>query len=299
MTNIDYADKHKFISSIGLALIAMAFLLPWMFLSESFDLNIEQGKLNQLTLVSQDVVKKRQDLVQLSITLIPYISIALLIGGIFLLILGLKDWSRQQSIKNETEALTLEMLKRQSLSMTEEQINQKRLQDSEVSEVAENIVPQEKTLEKGQSRIESTRKKSLEIENKILEKFHNLNLKNYDVLTNKSIGGRYFDGIFASKKKDGLDVLVELKYFKGIPAKDRLYSILDRQVSVTTSYEKTTGRLARGIILIILDDSARSSFKNKIQLLTDFMSNASDSKQEILFIFEEDLVSFNLASVLF
>jgi hypothetical protein len=36
MSQLEYGDYYKFIASVGIALIAVAILLPWLFLHESF-----------------------------------------------------------------------------------------------------------------------------------------------------------------------------------------------------------------------------------------------------------------------
>lgn len=48
MQKIDYGDINKFLVSIGLVLIALAVLTPYLYLKEDFGLYIEQSKIDQM-----------------------------------------------------------------------------------------------------------------------------------------------------------------------------------------------------------------------------------------------------------
>jgi hypothetical protein len=49
MAQLEYGDYYKFVASAGIALIAGAVVVPWMFLREPFDLAVEASKIGLLT----------------------------------------------------------------------------------------------------------------------------------------------------------------------------------------------------------------------------------------------------------
>ena len=74
MAQLEYGDYYKFIASAGIALIAGAVIVPWMFLREPFDLAIEASKIALLTPDAQNIVHARQHLIATTISYLPLAS---------------------------------------------------------------------------------------------------------------------------------------------------------------------------------------------------------------------------------
>ena len=119
MSQFEYNDLNKFFVSVGVFLIGLTFLLPWLYLRENFNLLITEDNLNTLTTISRDVIEKRQTIVSVLSYIIPTISIGSFGYGIYLFFKGIKGWKKLQSINEEREELkkTGEQLANQKLTL--------------------------------------------------------------------------------------------------------------------------------------------------------------------------------------
>lgn len=79
MAQLEYGDFYKFVASAGIALVAGAFAVPWLFLREPFDLAIETSKLKTLTPIAQGAVTLRQEIVADILPWLPWVSAVLAI----------------------------------------------------------------------------------------------------------------------------------------------------------------------------------------------------------------------------
>lgn len=105
MSQFEYTDLNKFFVSIGIFLIGLTFLLPWLFFRENFDLLIKTEEFKNLTSTAQQIILQRQTLVSyfpISILGISTISFGF---GIFLCIKGINGWSKEEKLKQKSNQL--------------------------------------------------------------------------------------------------------------------------------------------------------------------------------------------------
>lgn len=100
MAQLEYGDYYKFIASAGIALIAGAVVVPWMFLREPFDLAIEASKIPLLTQDSQSIIHARQHLITAIVYALPKVSVGLATAGALLTGIGLIGWHSRQSVRD-------------------------------------------------------------------------------------------------------------------------------------------------------------------------------------------------------
>ena len=103
MAQFEYNDLNKFFVSIGVFLIGLTFILPWLFLREDFNLLITSENLSKFTLGAQKIIKQRQSFVGLLSVIIPIISILTLSSGTFLIYKGIRGWRKLQLLIEERE----------------------------------------------------------------------------------------------------------------------------------------------------------------------------------------------------
>jgi hypothetical protein len=124
MSQFEYNDRNKFFVSIGVFLIGLTFLLPWLFLRENFDLLIKSSDLQTYTVTAQDIIKQRQSITSAFSIIVPIVSICSFIIGIVLCYKGINGWKKLQDINEVRDQLinkklTLE-IERLSISETKE-----------------------------------------------------------------------------------------------------------------------------------------------------------------------------------
>lgn len=109
MSQFEYTDLNKFRVSIGVFLIGLTFLLPWLFFRENFDLLIKSDDLKDFTDTAQQIIKQRQLFVSYFPLIIIGISICTFIIGILLCYKGYRGWSKNEKLKQEADKLSNQM----------------------------------------------------------------------------------------------------------------------------------------------------------------------------------------------
>lgn len=254
MTKLEYTDFHKFIASLGVGLIALAGIFPWLFLREPFDLYIEKEKLEAISPIAKSIIENRQSLVSNFIVWIPIVSITLLILGLICLIFGLWRWKAKQSIQDKTEQMKFDDLQK-SARMSSEEVKEKGLQD--LNEIDPSSVVPEKIMNSSEVGIifgGPALNTYLEVEAKVVARMKttihpSLGL---EVLDRRKIGYREFDAVLARKSGKLPDVLVEIKYYAKPPSRDLFYRLRDRLVSTAVDYSRATGRKGKGLAVIVV-----------------------------------------------
>lgn len=105
MSQFEYTDLNKFFVSIGVFLIGITFLLPWLFFRENFDLLIKSEELNSYTETAQRIIHQRQSIVSYFPTIILIISSLCFLSGIYLCIKGIRGWNKAERLKHEASQL--------------------------------------------------------------------------------------------------------------------------------------------------------------------------------------------------
>ncbi len=280
MTKLEYADFHKFIASLGVALIALSFALPWLFFKEPFDLYIEQEKLVHLTPIAKQVIESRQKTIATLICLVPIFSLVIFLMGGFCLYRGLPKWKNRQDMEDAEASMSHEALKK-SHSLSAEDIAEKG--QLELEEIGES--KEARTIEKIQNSMDKgivwsrppVLEKYLQIENEAIARIEHTKPQNYELLSHRRIAGREFDAVLASKTPNLPDILIEIKYFTKVPSKDVFYRIRDRLVSTEIDYKRETKRPAVGLLIILTKDQTISR-----SILTDWLRPILDLRKEAL-----------------
>ena len=95
MEKLNYNDFNKFLVSLGVILIGLALLIPWLFLKESYNIP-SKSEIDSLTEISKNIFEVKQGYLLIFSNLIPWISVFLIIAGIFLAVSGLTRWYKKQ-----------------------------------------------------------------------------------------------------------------------------------------------------------------------------------------------------------
>lgn len=147
MSQFEYNDLNKFYVSVGIFLIGITFLLPWLFLKENFDLLVKVEELNQMTSSARTIIESRQSLIGTYSLVIPVISVVSFITGTFMVFKGIRGWRKLQLILEEREALTNKKLALEIVNLSvEEKLEKisKDIEDAQANEFYEEAPPPKK-----------------------------------------------------------------------------------------------------------------------------------------------------------
>jgi hypothetical protein len=146
MNKPEYSDLYKFIVSIGVILLALAIILPWLFLRESFNTEIKASDITELTQTAQTLIVIRQNTALWFVQNLIWISLIPAISGFVLLTGGLFLWQRKQKILDQKDVLETEKLKLEIKKMSPEQIAAKAINEV-AQESLERLPEEEKAIE--------------------------------------------------------------------------------------------------------------------------------------------------------
>src|SRR4051812_2637321 len=105
----EFGDLYKFVVSLGVVLISLSILAPWLFLKEPFDLFKTDAELKAVTAVARSVILSRQETVASILKFIPWFSMLGSACGITLICIGLKKWQGNQLLLDEQTKLEFQI----------------------------------------------------------------------------------------------------------------------------------------------------------------------------------------------
>ena len=205
MNKIEYSAIYKFLTSLGLILFALAFIIPWFLLKKTFYLDIEQETINKLTPVAQKIILEQQNILLYLNLIIPIISLLLLTLGIIFFVFGIYKWNKRQKV---LDALQDEDLKSKKIhNATEnEKMNEIKKEIDEYNRISEN-----KNI--NQKEINYKVNSYLNIENKVSSLIFKKYSKNYHIINNAKIDNYFYDLILEPNQYSKYHKLIEIKYY--------------------------------------------------------------------------------------
>ena len=263
MAQFEYNDLNKFFVSIGVFLIGLTFILPWLFLREDFNLLITSENLSKFTLGAQKIIKQRQSFVGLLSVIIPIISILTLSSGTFLIYKGIRGWRKLQLLIEEREKLTnqIQVIQEQKEKLTNQKLFieitslSKEEKNEKIEKEVQQIQPEvsEKLEMKTALDPETFKKNYLQFENKfqlLLEKHLSAN---YKIYRDSKIDNSEYDLILSSLPDD---FIFEIKYSEGRVSSWYLHKCLAELRTLLSSYMDKVKPNAKARLVFLLTQAA-------------------------------------------
>ena len=201
---VEYSDVKRFIVSIGVISVSLAFLIPWLIYREPFGMDFTRSELTDLTLLGVILVYVRQSM-GLILSIIPLcVSPLLFFVGIGLVFFGLRNWWDMQVILDRRDIAITGQEEIKLKNMTDKEIEIDRVVDLQYDEEAVNLEP---------ARYRNLLDKYADIEDDIFNKIRKcISKKDYKVKTNQRLGNVFFDGVIQNNDISQSDLILEIKY---------------------------------------------------------------------------------------
>jgi hypothetical protein len=289
MAQLEYGDYYKFLASAGIALLAGAVVVPWMFLREPFDLALEASKIALLTPEAQSIIHTRQHLIALAVRSMPYASGAMAIAGSVLTGLGLYPWRLRQSVRDKGEDLQNEKLTKELRDMSPEQIETKAKNDLEDADEPET------SLVAVQPRLEVS--KVLAVEQGLLSRIGTCLGSSMKVLTNQRLGSVEYDAIVRPRARQR--IIVEIKYIRKGFNRGWLSETFSNLESRMALYSKTFDEGTHGLLIVVIATS-HSPLSRKVMELSEDIRRSDSSRLErirVETIYEADIATMSCGQV--
>lgn len=300
MQKIDYGDINKFLVSIGLVLIALAVLTPYLYLKEDFGLYIEQSKIDQMQEPIKELITEKQNQVIKFQIFIPWVSLSFFLLGLTSTIIGLVRWFKRQSKIDEKFDKELQKLDLEITSLTPEEKEEKAKQEVEEIESVEQQVTSSPVVKP--STHSDYVKAYMQIEKGITEVFENYKSPNFDVLSQQRIGNRYeIDILLQAKTKRFLDRIVEIKYFRNRLSLKIIRDTISRINTQISYYNQASNRRVVPVLLIVYSKETTTAddilkFQNRI--IDESQDIPNLNRLKIDFIEENEIKKFDVRRII-
>lgn len=245
MQKIEYGDINRFFVSIGLILIGLSILSPYLYLREDFGIYLSQAEFDGLQNSVKELVLDKQNKVQKLQSMFFCIPLVLSILGVLFVIIGLFRWFKRQGKIDEKFDRELDKLNLEIQSLTTEEREEKVMQEVQELQLVEKKKPNQI-----QQRVF---KKYIEVEESVTAIFRNYNTQNFDILSQQRMGNKFeIDILLKAKTKGFADRIVEIKYFNdSVISMPIISSTMHRLNSYITYYKKATKKVVVPILIIV------------------------------------------------
>ena len=244
MNKLQYDSFYKFMVSIGVVLVAAPIVGLYYLLCNGNQILISQVEYDALSPTSMQFLQTRDNTILKVLHVLPWVLLALFLGGIACLIYGAIKWHRiQKYIDKQTK------LKTQEQEYNFEKLTTAEVVTKVIDETAsENENPSNQAITTCDYKERLV--KAIEIENlcySYLQKQHSIG---YSVQPNVKVNNRAFD-IVAVSKVDKTDYIFEVKYWTKLPNIPMLTHVSKRLENMRFEYEQISSRNGKCILMIV------------------------------------------------
>jgi len=301
MEKIDYGDINKFLVSVGIVLIGLSIVTPYLYLKEDFGLYIELEKFQKFQEPVKDLIVSKQVQVSEIQKLIPYISLGLFLTGLLSFVIGLVRWIKRQSKLDEKFDKELHKLELEIVALSPEEKEKKAIQEVQEIEKVEQPVLATQTITTLPSQHEYVRKYMV-IEKSISDIFQNYNSPYFLVLSQQRIGHKFeIDILLKSISKKYLDRIIEIKYFQNNLPNQIIRDIINKLNTQISYYSDASNRRVIPVLMIVYNKEKISAenilrFQNKI--VDESINIPNLERLKVEFIDETEILKFDVGRII-
>lgn len=241
----EFGDLYKFIVSLGVVIISISVLVPWLFLKESFDLYKSEADLKSVTSVAHAAILGRQETVAFIVKFIPWFSaIGCICGSIFIFV-GLKKWHANQLLLDEQTKVEVELKKQSLRDATKDEIALSAARDMHAIASEENHTTNF-TLSAFEARY-------AQIESLVAKRLRHVYSKTYEVESNKMVAGVEVDVLLRGRNWLTKDYIIEIKSIRRGFNYGWLRESFLKNIYAKNIYAQATNRIPNTLLLIVTD----------------------------------------------
>jgi hypothetical protein len=282
----EFGDLYKFFVSLGVVLVTLAVITPWLFLKEPFDLFKTQNEISTLTSVAKETVGKRQELALSIINFLPAFSITGISLGFLMGGFGLNRWHKNQQIIDEQTRIELELSKQSLRDATLDEVDAKR--EQELDETLQQASSEGDDISRfSRSEIASD---AFNVERSLVTKLKNIYGNKYEILTEKIVNGAYIDITLRGRGSFTKDFLIELKYIRKGFNYGWLKEVALKLRQISILYAQAENRIPNTILIIVSKPDVWNNPKylSFLRKLGEDMSHRA-AKHRVIYLTNEEI----------
>jgi len=266
---IEYGDLYKFIVSVGLGLVILAFVAPWFLLRESSDLLITVTTLNELTPTAQTAIAQRQDVILWYSRHAIWISFWMLLTGVVFTSWGLWNWwKKNQQFVDRQRAAESATIKAQARDIPELELERTAIEEVADDERSRNLdaAANVDQSDSGAVTIEQIERAEptaqhrhaarnvRQIEQLVTSKLAQCLGDTHDILTDTELAGHRYDLVAIAGRNGYEDLLVEVKVLRQIAAGTTTTTIVQMLIKLQ-DYGAVYRRPVTGNVIFVVNSA--------------------------------------------
>jgi hypothetical protein len=279
---VEYENLYKFLISAGVALIALAILSFWLFLTSSFDFMIEVTKLTSLTTEAQAALQYRQWLASWFIYR-PWLITVLLLPGITLCCFGIKSWIKKQQIADEIEMLDA---KKKLASLSNEEISKKAA--DELKSIPQTKLQTDTRPTSEEPAMEEVQR-YLEMKRVVIDKVKGCLQSSYTAQVDFKIQDIPFDSAFWPFSRQQSALVLEVKYLPETISYTHLQTTVRTSVLTAQIYEASMMYNAKLVIVFVTPQNLIDTYLQQKEHLLSSLDPSRQSEVLIAFVAQEQI----------
>lgn len=273
MDKLQYDSLYKFLVSLGLVLIVLPFA-ALIYLFNVDPILISQIEYDALSEYSLQMIANRNELIVTAIKVFPTVGAISFVLGIFLAAIGFINWNRNQKKldKKLDDETTVKTLNRMEMSSNEVAAKVEQEAKEAVAESTGNTNTSTAHFQK------TLMAQYREIEDLCFSYFTKKYGRRYSLKRDIRMGKYDYDLICVSKKDD-IDLLVEIKYWRNPTVVARgLIDTCGRLNDACENYHTIAHRDFSGIVFIVTPDEQLSKIESAVERCTEKALHGTNNK---------------------
>src|SRR5665213_400629 len=268
----------KFVISVGVFLCVAAFVMPALVLRETGVLTISLHELSGLTSVGRAELLRRQRVERDVARAAPLAGLALLVGGVLLILYGTPGLRRQEQVEQARSSVELDKLRLELRPLNEDERRESLREDvvedmiaSATSPVGPLLVPERpRPTPDPESVVGERVRRAREVEDSVLEHIAILAPVHYELHRNVAVADARsrisLDGLLVSANDIDPDVVIEVKIKlvnTRMPTNPR--PGISDAILALNRYRGRLGRPAIAWLIYVVDTAEESRFSDFTQ----------------------------------
>lgn len=244
----EFGDLYRFIVSLGVVLIGLALIGPWLFFKEPFDLLRTQAELNALTAVGKAAIADRQEVAAFFVRWMPWFSLLAFAVGLVMIWLGLRSWYKNQVLLDEQAKLELQLKQHLVRASTKDEVVLEAENDYGALEGrGTSHKPEE---------LDAFRTRRERLEELVASKLARSCERTHDVIRHQMMAGVEIDVLLRAKTRRmnrDSDLLIEIKLIRKGFNFGWLKETVLKSAYARNIYSQLTHRRTETLLLIVTD----------------------------------------------
>jgi hypothetical protein len=279
---LDYSDLYKFTVSVGVVLIFLALLIPWLFLSASFDVTLTASDVQGLTPAGQLLVGYRQSTAAWFLQHSWGLSAGIGVVGLAFVGVGLYRWYFRQGELDRLQQYQVEIAARQIKPLTPQEASQKVIEEMGLPSLG--IPLQDPSLNY------QILAKNLFMKAMVVERLKQAaKEKGLKVWANLAVGGSQCDVLVKQRRPGGETTwIIEVRCIPKTPTVHWAAEETGRLLLLQQSYSNKNSIRATAVLCVFTPDGCPPIEKNEGFRLSDSLENLRDQLR-VLYLDEKIL----------